>query len=67
MRSSGLQRHILEGQIEGRRKRGRPRRTWCGDVKIWTGNKLHERQRTELVGEPWHPEPQLDMEHGLDR
>lgn len=32
-------RNIIEGKIEGRRGRGRPRTTWWENIKIWTGIK----------------------------
>ena len=36
--SSGLSDlQILEGYVEGKRKVGRPRRTWMKDVIEWTG------------------------------
>jgi len=38
--SSGVShRYILEGKIEGKKNRGRPRLTWMNDVIEWTGLK----------------------------
>ena len=34
-RHSTLEKTILEGRIEGRRKRGRPRRRWVDDIQEW--------------------------------
>ena len=31
----------LEGKIEGRRPRGRPRNTWMTDIKEWTGQTAY--------------------------
>ena len=33
--------NILEGKMEGRRPRGRPRAQWC-DIKEWSGHSLAE-------------------------
>ena len=30
---------IIEGRLEGKLGRGRPRRTWVGDLRDWTGSK----------------------------
>ena len=32
---------ILEGQVEGIRKQGRPRDTWIQDVLKWLGRKMY--------------------------
>ena len=32
--------HLLEGKVEGRRARGRPRDKWEGNFKKWTGYSL---------------------------
>ena len=36
MRAAGLQKRLLQGKIEGQRRRGRPRRTWMRDITEWT-------------------------------
>ena len=33
---------ILQGTVEGRRKRGRPKRIWMDDIKDWTGRNVEE-------------------------
>jgi len=44
MRSSSGEAHlyILEGQVCGKRPRGRPRLTWMDDIIDWTGLKSYE-------------------------
>ena len=37
VRKGGLQRLLLEGKMEGRRGRGRPRRAWFNDISEATG------------------------------
>ena len=32
-----IQSHIMEGRVSGKRKRGRPIRSWMDDIKAWTG------------------------------
>ena len=36
-RHGSVCRQIMDGKVEGKRKRGRPLRTWIDDVKNWTG------------------------------
>ena len=42
MRAEGFQKQLLEGKINGRRKRGRPRKSWTGDILQWTGSSYVE-------------------------
>ena len=37
IRQNELQRQLLEGKINGKRGRGRPRITWMVNLKQWTG------------------------------
>ena len=37
MRSTGLSKTILQGTVEGTRRRGGQRRRWEGDITKWTG------------------------------
>ena len=43
MRGSSGKMHlyILEGKVFGKRDRGRPRKTWMGDLVKWTGFKSY--------------------------
>ena len=36
IRAEGFQKQILEGKINGRKKRGRPRKSWAGNITQWT-------------------------------
>ena len=33
----------IEGRLNGKRGRGRPRRTWVDDLRDWTGSKRYEQ------------------------
>ena len=37
IRQNELQRQLLEGKINGKRSRGRPRITWMDNLKKWNG------------------------------
>ena len=41
-RQNGLLKQTLEGRIEGRRPRGRPRTTWVDNIEAWTGMRKYE-------------------------
>ena len=48
-----LNRVLLEGQLEGRRSRGRPTTTWTVNIYEWTGLTYNEAVRkTETGNEP---------------
>ena len=36
---------MLQGTVEGTRKRGRLKRIWMGDIKGWTGRNVEELLR----------------------
>ena len=45
----------IEGRLEGKRGRGRPRRTWVDDPRDWTGSKRYDQikraaERRDLHG-----------------
>ena len=51
-RHDTLEKTILEGKLEGKRKRGKPRRVWTDDIKNWlemsvkkAGNLAHDRDQ----------------------
>jgi hypothetical protein len=52
-RHSSLQRMLLEGKVNGRRGRGRPRATWITDIAQWTGLKYAAAVRTADDREKW--------------
>ena len=53
LRSQCLQKQLLEGKVEGRRKRGRPRNTWWADIRKWTGKGLYELAQTAKDRNRW--------------
>ena len=55
-RSKGLSKVILQGTVEGKRRRGRQRKKWDDNIREWTGLPLastqalaHERERWREV------------------
>ena len=40
IRKDKIQKLLITGKINGRRSRGRPRRTWVGDITIWSRRNL---------------------------
>ncbi|GFR94069.1 endonuclease-reverse transcriptase [Elysia marginata] len=45
-RHDSLSKTILQGTVEGKRRRGRQKKTWCDNIKEWTGMQT----MYELVG-----------------
>ena len=43
-RSCGLTKNILQGTVEGKRKRGSQRKPWTDNAEEWTGKPLAETQ-----------------------
>ena len=39
-RHESLEKLVMEGKIDGKRGRGRPRRSWDDDIKEWTGRNV---------------------------
>ncbi|KAJ8019205.1 hypothetical protein HOLleu_42357 [Holothuria leucospilota] len=65
LRSSGLQKQLLEGKVGSRRLRGKQRNTWWADIRKWTGKSLYDLARTaenRTKWRTWHPEPLRDKE-----
>ena len=54
IRGNGLQRALLEGKVDGTRKRGRPRRTWSSDVLEWLKIRYPTATRAALHRQQWH-------------
>ena len=52
-RAGNLSTHILEGRIDGRRPRGRPKRRWMDDIKEWTGRSGAACTRTARDRRSW--------------
>ena len=50
IRKSSLQKLLLEGKVDGKRQRGRPRRMWMDDIKGW----INKRSYAECVRDAQH-------------
>ena len=53
IRGDGLQRLLLEGKFNGKRRRGRPSFTWFSNIKVWTGMNYAEAIRKAQHREDW--------------
>ena len=53
VRRNGMARALIEGNVEGERGRGRPRRQWKDDLKQWTGRGLGELGKLAENREEW--------------
>ena len=40
-RKNSLQQLLLDGKVDGKRQRRRPRRMWMGDIKVWTSKRSY--------------------------
>ena len=47
-RHYSLEKEIMEGKVEGKRDRGRPRRRWKDDIEKWLNLKINEAGRLAL-------------------
>ena len=52
-RAQNISTHILQGRIDGRRSRGRPRKRWGDNVKEWTGDTLTQCTRLAHDRRAW--------------
>ena len=52
-RHDGLAKTILQGKVEGKRKRGRPRNNWMHNVNNWTNKNTSELTRMVEDREEW--------------
>ena len=52
-RSDGLAKTVLQGTVEGGRKRGRQKKTWKDNVEEWTGKTFAETQELTHNREGW--------------
>ncbi|GFS07612.1 5-HT4 receptor [Elysia marginata] len=41
-RHDSLSKTILQGTVEGKRRRGRQKKAWCDNIKEWTGMAMYE-------------------------
>ena len=74
IRGDGVQRLLMEGRINGKRWRGKPRTMWTDNIKELTsrnGQKYHtmtvsEWHKIENDGDPWQPTCWLQIAHNDD-
>jgi len=52
-RTTGLAKTILQGTVNGSRKRGRQRKRWEDNIQEWTGMRLAESQRAVEDRDKW--------------
>ena len=52
-RSAGLAKTILQGTVQGRRRRGRQRKRWENNITEWTGLELKDTVRKAECREEW--------------
>ena len=53
VRAQGIHRMLLEGRINGKRSRGRPRTTWFDNIKEWTKLSYGECVRIAEKRQDW--------------
>ena len=53
IRGDGVQRLLMEGRINGRRERGRPRTMWTDNIKEWTKMSYNDCIRVAQDRERW--------------
>ena len=54
IRHNSTQLQLIEGKIEGRRSRGRPRNTWTTDITTTKGLKFNQLKRASEDRKRWH-------------
>ena len=54
IRHNTSQIQLIEGKIEGRRSRGRPRNTWTTDITTTNGMKYYQLKRAAEDRKRWH-------------
>ena len=52
-RSDGLTKVILQGTVEGSRRRGRPKKSWSDNIAEWTGKSFAETQAMAHNRQEW--------------
>ncbi len=53
IRGERIQKELMEGKVEGTRKRGRPRRTWMSDIQEWTQMTYTQCARRAVCRRDW--------------
>ena len=61
-RSDGQTKVILQGTVEGSRRRGRPKKSWSDNIAEWTGTSLAETQAMAHNRQEWREAQRADEE-----
>ena len=64
VRHDSPQKQLLEGMVEGRRSRGRPRISWFSNVVNWTGMTTEEAKRCAQDRDRWRVNTSNAAKHG---
>ncbi|GFS20303.1 endonuclease-reverse transcriptase [Elysia marginata] len=52
-RHDSLSKTILQGTVEGKRRRGRQKKAWCDNIKEWTGMAMYELVSSASDRDAW--------------
>ena len=53
IRRNNIHRLLLEGLLQGKLSRGRPRTEWLTNITVWTGMRYEDLVRLAQDREPW--------------
>jgi len=62
MEDNILVKEVVLGEMEEKTTRGRPRKEWQDDIKIWCNGEIHKLKRKAQDGDLW----KQIVKHALD-